>query len=184
MIILKLNYYALKLLNSKYKVVITLLIYLIIIYIYTLSINNIDIADCMMRANSFPSLQADKHLANNNLEFENFELSERIISLEKELQATRDFCLTERVENEHIRGIIEENQRYLINENRQLRANLLEAEQTIGKMAGENVELRTHIDYQRQYIKALNRNLETFSKHIDDLSTEIEILKANLATKK
>jgi len=172
------------LLHFKYKILATLIIYLLIFYIYNPFLDNYNIAECMMRSNSYPSLEADKHLTNNNLEFEVLELTEQNLSLKQELRELREFCVTEKAEYEHLRDILGENQRYLINENRHLRANLLEAEQTIGKKTSENVELKAYLEYQQHYSGVLRRNLETIGKHMDELTTEIESLKKDLSNQK
>lgn len=158
------------LLQSKYKFLIAILMYFLISVTYNLCTTNTILADCMMRSNSYPSLQADTYLNNNGLEIENLELTEQNLSLKQELELLRDQILTERIENEYTIGIFEENQRFLIAKNRALQAELLEIKETMGQISGDNIELREQLRIHREYSEILRRNLEISQERNEELS--------------
>lgn len=172
------------LLNSKHKILINIFIYLVIISISNIFFNEINIIECMMRSNSFPSIGADEHLVHNDLVYENAQLTEQILSLKQEIELLRDQILTERIENEYTIGTFEENQRYLIGKNRALQAELLEVKETMGQISGDNIELREKLRVQHNYNEILRRNLEISEERNEELSKALLNIAKSKTTEK
>lgn len=150
-----LNYVIHLLLNSKYKPLVNILIYIIIILLYNLSNNDVCYVDCMKR--SHPT-ETD---------------TDTINKLQEEIARLNALRATENIEQETAIKVLEDNQRYLIGKNRALQAHLLEARQTIETLTNDNIDLRSRVVAQRQYSEGLRRSLEISEKLNEDLSLEI-----------
>lgn len=151
----RINYNTHLLLQSKYKNLIHLIIYLFIIFIYNISFDNNNFIECMMRSSSISSSEPKGDVINNLLQ---------------EIKRLNELHLAEKTEYEAAIERLEENQRYLITDNRRLKATLLEAEQTIGALAGDNMELRNRLFEQNDHIESLRRNLAALERRLEEMS--------------
>lgn len=151
------------LLHSRYKFLITLFAYFLIIYVYNnIFIDNYDIIECMKRAK--PELTDAAKI--KQLTTENTLLKEHLDILTTEYQ-------NELIKNQQHINQVEANQLDLLNQIRELKKQLAEANQTIAKIAGNNVDLRVENSVLKQSNVALRSELENAQQITDKFFTDL-----------
>lgn len=148
----KIKYQLHLLLNNKHKFLINILLYGIILIFYNTYINNHDIINCMTSDTPEEKLEYIYYLEN-----EIHNLRSQINNLE-----------TLHIREEDTLKTLEDNQGYLIDKVRSLEEQLSEANQTIGEMAGDNIDLRTKAYEKHQAYVERIRELEEEKKRCED----------------
>ena len=148
----QLKYKTHLILHSKYKFLINILLYIIILIFYNTYINNLNIIDCMVSDIPEEKLEYIYYLEN-----EIHNLRSQINDLE-----------TSHIREEEVLKTLEDNQGYLIDKVRSLEEQLSEANQTIGEMAGDNIDLRTKAYEKHQAYVDRIRELEEEKKRCED----------------
>lgn len=168
----KLQYQTHLLLNSKYRIFISVIIYRSIIYFYNSYINDNNIAVCMKNTEPIESGSADINII-AQLATENIYLKERIATLERELLLNTERLYTDKYNYESHIKTLEENQGHLIAEIRSLKEQASEASDTIGEMAGSNVDLRSDAAERQESYDASRRDFETARKQYEDATDDL-----------
>lgn len=157
-----LNYQIHILLNSKYKLFINMLIYIIIVLLYEVYIHETNIVECMIRSDLQSTPEPETDIIDN--------LMKQINVLTQENERLNELRIIEKARYKVEIETLEENQLHLIRENRLLKSQLLEAKETIGIAVGDNMDLRSKLIVQQEYIEGLRRNLARVEKHNEELS--------------
>ena len=169
---LKLTYILHILLQSRYKLLLNILIYVSVIIIYYIILNDITIIECMKKASSdipIPEETQEEYI--QFLENEILQIDAKRSSLEhysKQLERKLDSTETEP-------GIeqIKEDQNTLIEEVQSLEGQLAEAKETTKELAHDNIDLKHEIVERHQsYIEQL-KELEAQKKDCEDKLTSL-----------
>lgn len=167
MLLNQLNYYSHLILNSKYKFLFNIIVFILFIYIYNLYTNEIDFIECMKR--SKPNLIEQIDL--NRIEFlenENRTLRNYIQELETQLHSNKEeHYITKTTQQTNIESL-EDTQNYLVNKISILQQQIIEANNTINEMAGDNVELRTNAVENQQSFERTLQDLDQAKQHCTD----------------
>lgn len=145
----KLNYYTHVLLNSKYKIFINIIFYLIILFIYNSILHEYHVTECMKRAVPMPSPESDTDYT-QLLENENKQLKEHLETQQSNIE------------------YLEENQKYLMDKISTLQVQITEAHDTMAEIAGSNMDLRSQAAEKQIIFERTLENLEAAKKHCAD----------------